>query len=79
VTPRVEIVIDELVVRGFSPAEARLAAAALESRLTTLASEGDGAPRAREEEYRRLPSVEAKSPVQAGEAVAGAVWDEVAR
>ena len=78
-TPRVEIVIDELVVRGFSPAEARLAAAALESRLTTLASEAGGARRARDEAYRRLPSVEARSPRQAGEAVAGAVWNEVSR
>ena len=45
-TRRLEIVIDELVLRGLSPAEAQLAAATLESRLTTLASQAEAEPRA---------------------------------
>ena len=78
-TRRLEVVIDELVLRGLSPEEARVAAAALESRLTTLASDAERAPRAREEAYRRLGTVEAESPRAAGEAVAGAVWTAVTR
>ncbi|HEY2937222.1 MAG TPA: hypothetical protein VGJ25_11525 [Gaiellaceae bacterium] len=74
--PRVEIVVDELVVRGLPPEAARTAAAALETRLTALAERG-GAPIAgRAEAFRRLPAVEAPagSPAAVGEAVAGAVW-----
>ena len=78
-TRRLEIVIDELVLRGLSPAEANLAAAALESRLTTLASRAEAEPRERGEAYRRLPAVEARSPRGLGNAVAGAVWGEVGR
>ena len=75
-TPRVEIAIDELVVRGLSPEAARELAAAVETELTALAARG-GEVRAREEAFRRLP------PVTAGENglgadVAAAVWRAVA-
>jgi hypothetical protein len=71
-TRRVEIVVDELVVRGLSPEAARDAAASLEARLTELASSDAVIPE-RAEHSRRLPAVDA--PVDGvGEAVAGAVW-----
>jgi hypothetical protein len=75
VTPRVEIVIDELVVRGLSNGDARIAAAALEARLGALATAEGVRPRA--EAFRRLPAVEARSPRGVGDAVAGAVWSAV--
>jgi hypothetical protein len=78
-TRRIEVVIDELVLRGFSPEDARRTASALESQLTKLASAAEHAPRGRDEAYRRVPPVRADSPSAAGEAVAGAVWSEVAR
>ena len=71
---RVEIVVDELVVRGLPPEQARVAAAALERRLTALATDGTAPISARSESVRRLPAVEAASPAGVGEAVAGAVW-----
>ena len=46
-TPRLEIVVDELVVRGLSPEKARVLAAALESRLTVLAHGHEGQLRGR--------------------------------
>jgi hypothetical protein len=72
--PRLEIVVDELVVSGLEPGEARVAAAALESRLEALAGEAGAALPARAESFRRLPAVEAGSPAGVGEAVAVAVW-----
>ena len=79
-TPRVEVAIDELVFRGLSPVDARLAAAALETRLAELATEPPAPSRARAEAFRRLSPVEAPagSPGAVGHAVAGAVWREVA-
>ena len=73
----IEIVVDELVVRGLPPDQARAAAAALEARLTELAA----APAAigpRTESVRLLPAVEAGTPAGVGEAAAGAVWRELA-
>ena len=71
--PTIEIVVDELLVRGLTPPEARVLAAALEARLAVLAEAGlpSGRPA---ESFRRLPEVEASSPTGAGEAVAAAVW-----
>lgn len=74
----IELVIDELVVRGLSPGDARTAVAALEVRLAALASETP-ALHARDEASRRLAPVSAPSPEALGEAVAGAVWRTVAR
>jgi len=71
---RVEVVVDELVVRGLPPEQARAAAAALEARLTVLAAGRTDAISPRSESVRRLPPVRAASPAGVGEAVAGAVW-----
>lgn len=72
---RLEIVLDELVFRGLSPAEARAAAAALEARLDELARAARPRVPPRSEAFRRLPPVDAAgSPRSLGEAVAGAVW-----
>jgi len=74
--PRVEIVVDELVVRGVGAGEARLLASGLEARLAALAGGDDVVLPARDEAFRRLPAVDvpAGSPARAGEAVAVAVW-----
>jgi hypothetical protein len=70
---RVEIVVDELVVRGLDPGAARAAARALETRLATVAAGADAPIASREEAFRRLPAVEA--PLDGvGDAVADAVW-----
>ena len=71
----IEIVIDELVVRGLSPGEARAAAGALESELAVLALGGDVSPRA--EAFRRLPPAAGRSPAQLGAAVAESVWGAI--
>jgi len=70
----VEIVVDELVVRGLPPEQARTAAAALERQLTALATGSTDSIPSRSESVRRLPPVRAGSPAGVGEAVAGAVW-----
>jgi hypothetical protein len=72
----VEVVIDELVMRGLEPWEARSAAAALESRLAMLVAGPGRPPRERADASRRLPAVEVPvdSPEALGDAVAGAVW-----
>lgn len=77
----IEIVVDELVVRGLSPEAARAAAAALEAKLTALAGEAEAVLPERVEAFRRLPPVAAPadSPAAVGEAVAGAVWGAVSR
>ena len=74
--PRVEIVVDELVVRGVGAGEARLLAAGLETRLAALAAAGEAPLLSRDEAFRRLPAIDLPpgSPAGAGEAVAGAVW-----
>ena len=74
---RVEIVVDELIVRGLSPGQAHVAAAALERRLAALADGSTEAISSRSESVRRLPAVEAVSPAGVGEGVAGAVWQGV--
>lgn len=73
----IEIVIDELVVRGLPSGDARVTAAALETRLASLADGGDVRPRA--EAFRKLAPVTADSPSTLGDAVAGAVWGAVSR
>jgi hypothetical protein len=77
---RLEIVVDELVVRGLPPEQARVAAAAFERRLTALAAGSTAAISERWEAVRRLPAVEAPagSPAAVGDAVAGAVWQGLA-
>jgi hypothetical protein len=72
----IEIVVDELVVRGLSPVEARAAAAAFEAQLTALAAT-PAAIATRSESVRLLPAVEAGTPAGVGEAAAGAVWREL--
>ena len=76
---RVELVVDELVVHGLAPEQARIAAAALEARLTALAAD-PAAISARSESARILPAVDVPSgsAAAAGEAAAGAVWRELA-
>jgi hypothetical protein len=72
----IEIVIDELVVRGLSPEAAEAAAGALEARLAELAAAGGAVLPARAEASRRLDPIAApaRSPGALGESVAGAVW-----
>ena len=74
---RVEIVIDELVVRGASPGQADAIAAALEARLTALAEQHEGPLRWRAESARRLEPVTAAR-AELGGAVADAVWGAIA-
>lgn len=76
---RLELVVDEVVLRGVPPEQARAAVAALEAQLALLAEQwvrsgATLAPRA--EAFRRLPAVDAPaaSPAALGGAVAGAVW-----
>jgi hypothetical protein len=73
---RVELVVDELVIHGFSPDQARAAAAAFEARLTALAATPASIAE-RDESVRLLPAVEAGTPAGVGEAAAGAVWREL--
>ena len=75
---RIEIVVDELVVRGLPPAQARAAAAAFEARLVELAGE-PAVIAARSDPARLLPTVQAGTAAGVGEAAAGAVWKELAR
>ena len=74
---RVEVVIDELVVRGVEPAQARATAAALEARLAVLAAAHEGSVRERAEAYRRVAPVKT-APERLGNAVADAVWEALA-
>jgi hypothetical protein len=75
----IEIVIDELVVRGLSLAEAHVEAAALEARLAEFAAAPGVRVGPRAEASRRLPDVSAPAgrPGAVGDAVAGAVWGAV--
>jgi hypothetical protein len=84
-TPRVEIVIDELLLRGVTPEQADAVAAALGARLELLAgpwAAGAGSPpgAGRDECFRRLPAVDVPvgGPAILGDAVAGAVFDGLA-
>jgi hypothetical protein len=74
---RVEVVIDELVVRGVDPAQGRATTAALESRLAALAAAHDGSLRERAEAYRRVGPVTTAAG-RLGNAVADAVWEALA-
>jgi hypothetical protein len=75
---RVEVAIDELVLRGdFSPSQARAVAAALEARLTALAEKHEGPVHGRAESSRRLEPVRAERN-ELGGAVAEAVWEAIA-
>jgi hypothetical protein len=73
---RVEVVIDELVLRGVDPAQARATAAALETRLAALAAEHNGGVRERAEAYRRVTPV-TTAQHRLGDAVADAVWKAI--
>ena len=56
----VEVVVDELVLRGVAPEQAPVVAAALEARLGELAG-GTAPPAGRDEAFRSLPAVRAGS------------------
>jgi hypothetical protein len=78
--PRVELVVDELVLHGVDRADAPGVAAALEAELASLGEErAAAAPRGREDAVRRPAPVAAPagSPHDLGRAVAGAVVDTV--
>ena len=90
VGPRVEVTIDEVILRGVPPEQARDVLAALEARIGELAtgwaatSDGDddadrfGDGRDRHESGRRLPDLgTAGSPAGLGVAVADAVWADL--
>lgn len=84
--PRIEIVVDELVLRGVAADQAAAVSAALQAQLGVLgerwAAGGGGAPpfAARDETSRRARpvSLAAGSPALLGDAVAGAVFDGLA-
>ena len=81
--PRLEIRVDEVIVRGLPPAEARSAVAALEARLQALGGEWatSGTPIAsREEAFRRttVATPTTASPGAVGESTASAVWTTIA-
>jgi len=72
---RIEIVVDELVVRGLTPPEARAAAQALEASLATLAAHERAETSPRTEAFRRLGPITATGGADAlGAAAAGSVW-----
>jgi hypothetical protein len=80
---RLEIRIDELVLRGLSPAQARSAVEALEARLAALGADWAASTTAiepRDEAFRRAPAVTPPSgtPAAFGESAASAVWTAVA-
>jgi hypothetical protein len=80
---RLEILVDEVVVRGLSPAEARSAVAALEARLQVLGEDwavSNAAIAPRDEVFRRAPITTPRtaSPVAVGESAASAVWSTIA-
>ena len=70
---RVEIVIDELILRGVPPEQARSVASSLEARLEALATQADAAPSGRAEVFLRLPAVDSTAD-GLGDSVADAVW-----
>jgi hypothetical protein len=74
---RVEIVIDDLILRGVPPERAHDVASSLEARLATLAAGSDAALPERAEASRRLPELETTAD-GLGDSVAGAVWGSIA-
>lgn len=82
--PAVEVVIDEVVLRGVSREASWSVAAAIEAELHVRAAgwtKGGAVLGDRSEASRRLPTVGAPagSPVALGGAVAGAVWRSIER
>lgn len=84
-SPTLEIRVDEVVVHGLPPAQARSAVAALEARLQALGegwvtSDASTAIAPRDEAFRRTPiaTPETASPVSVGESTASAVWATIA-
>ena len=78
--PSVELVVDEVILRGVPPERARAVTAALEARLTAFAAGSGSLPLAsRSEAFRRLPAAAAPaaSPAALGDAVAEAVWSAI--
>jgi hypothetical protein len=82
---RLDIRVDEVVVRGLPPGEARSAVAALEARLQALgegwvASDASTAIAPRDEAFRRAPiaTVRTASPRAIGAAAASAIWTTIA-
>ena len=78
--PRVELFVDELVLRGIPPERAQEVAEAIELALASRAEEGGGLPtRGRDDPWRASPglTVPDPSPAALGDAVAGAVWGGV--
>jgi hypothetical protein len=79
--PQVELIVDEVVLRGIPPERAPAVATALETGLGKAVESSGVAPRAdRVETARRLPTVAAPSasPGALGDAVAAAVWTAIA-
>jgi len=79
-TRPVEVVIDELVLRGIDPLQAPVVTAALQARLARLASLPGLPPlAAREADVLAPPAVRtpADAPARLGERVADAVWAAV--
>jgi len=82
--PRIEIVIDELVLRGVAPSDAHAVAAAVEAQLAVLGTRwsaaGGNRYGARDESSRRLPAIDVApgTPADLGGAVANAVFGAVA-
>jgi hypothetical protein len=81
---RLEVAVDELVLRGVPPEQAHAVAAALEARLAELGEEwatSGARPAAREEAFRRLPAVDAPAgePAALGARIAESLWSAVAR
>jgi hypothetical protein len=74
----IEIVVDELVLRGVQNERAHDVADAMKARLEAL-GEGSTALASRDEAFRRAPDAHAPSSSAAalGEAVAGSVWHAV--
>jgi hypothetical protein len=84
--PRLDIRVDDVVVRGLPPGEARSAVAALEARLQALgegwvASDASKAIAPRDEAFRRAPTVTpaTSSPATVGESAASAIWGAIVR
>ncbi|MER6187916.1 hypothetical protein [Streptomyces sp. NPDC001652] len=80
----IEIVVDEVVLRGVPPELAHAVVAAFQERLTALAHAdadtiGRLANRADPSERLRLPSEPAADPTELGAAVAQAVWSDITR
>ena len=73
----IEVVIDELVVRGLSTGDAQAVAAALEERLAALARDGELAPRADVATRAGPVLAPAGNPTALGAALAAAVWSAV--